>query len=476
MADPGQGQAEDVLRAALGNISVRPLGSPNGSSGGIAGLRAPASPAPASSTAAAAAAAVVAAAMIGPYSLSSAHAGSSSSINSSGLSEQSQAFFARSSPVQLPTEAALHLRATPSPSGGMGFGTEDVHADFSLGKRSTLPLVAAAATGSLPTTAMASLASTPAVTPNSLVSSFLLANFRHHRSSSSSSLHSAALDSPGGLAASMRASSPMQLGSPPRKEASAPGSPVPTPTGATGTGTPRSKRAAKKPMFTVDLSSSGHGGMMGAAVSSVAASPVPGDFNHFRQGQITYTPGPSALIVKGKTIVANLSEIDVIVSMGKGVHGSVSRVKHTPTSVLMAMKEIELGRIADETGNQIVRELDILKTNCPSIVEYYGAFCRQGSIYILMELMDLGALDQIIRQPTVSVLPEPIVAAVASSTIDALVYLKSALNMMHRDVKPSNILLNSQGQFKMCDFFVSGQLVQSCGKTYLGTMYYMAPE
>jgi mitogen-activated protein kinase kinase len=47
---------------------------------------------------------------------------------------------------------------------------------------------------------------------------------------------------------------------------------------------------------------------------------------------------------------------------------------------------------------------------------------------------------------------------------------------MHRDIKPSNILLNSQGGIKLCDFGVSGELVNSIADTFVGTSTYMAPE
>ena len=44
-------------------------------------------------------------------------------------------------------------------------------------------------------------------------------------------------------------------------------------------------------------------------------------------------------------------------------------------------------------------------------------------------------------------------------------YLKEHLNVIHRDVKPSNILINRSGEVKMCDFGVSGYLVNSVAKT-----------
>ena len=47
---------------------------------------------------------------------------------------------------------------------------------------------------------------------------------------------------------------------------------------------------------------------------------------------------------------------------------------------------------------------------------------------------------------------------------------------MHRDIKPSNVLVNSKGAIKLCDFGVSGELVNSIADTFVGTSTYMAPE
>ena len=45
---------------------------------------------------------------------------------------------------------------------------------------------------------------------------------------------------------------------------------------------------------------------------------------------------------------------------------------------------------------------------------------------------------------------------------------------MHRDVKPSNILVNSGGEIKICDFGVSGQLIDSMANSFVGTRSYMS--
>jgi mitogen-activated protein kinase kinase 3 len=59
--------------------------------------------------------------------------------------------------------------------------------------------------------------------------------------------------------------------------------------------------------------------------------------------------------------------------------------------------------------------------------------------------------------------------------ISALHYLHTRLQVIHRDVKPSNILISRDGQVKMCDFGISGYLVDSVAKTIdAGCKPYMA--
>lgn len=53
-------------------------------------------------------------------------------------------------------------------------------------------------------------------------------------------------------------------------------------------------------------------------------------------------------------------------------------------------------------------------------------------------------------------------------------YLRDKHAIIHRDVKPSNILVNSGGEIKICDFGVSGQLIDSMANSFVGTRSYMS--
>jgi mitogen-activated protein kinase kinase len=208
----------------------------------------------------------------------------------------------------------------------------------------------------------------------------------------------------------------------------------------------------------------------------------------------------------GSTFSISLDEVDPVDELGKGNYGTVFKVRHArpkmrktglgirgnmsrqmalqndngdeshaaagTTGLIMAMKEIRL-ELEDSKFAAIIMELDILhRCVSPFIIDFYGAFFQEGSVYICIEFMDGGSIDKLYADGV----PEGVLKKITVSTIMGLKSLKDDHNIIHRDVKPTNILVNTRGQVKICDFGVSGNLVASIAKTNIGCQSYMAPE
>lgn len=142
------------------------------------------------------------------------------------------------------------------------------------------------------------------------------------------------------------------------------------------------------------------------------------------------------------------------------------------TGIVMAMKEIRL-ELDEAKFAAIIMELDVLhRCVSPFIIDFYGAFFQEGAVYICMEYMDGGSVDKLYGDGV----PEDVLRKITLCTVMGLKALKDDHNIIHRDVKPTNILVNSRGQVKICDFGVSGNLVASIAKTNIGCQSYMAPE
>ncbi|KAG7087057.1 hypothetical protein E1B28_013038 [Marasmius oreades] len=167
-------------------------------------------------------------------------------------------------------------------------------------------------------------------------------------------------------------------------------------------------------------------------------------------------------------------ELRNLAELGMGNGGSVMKVEHVPSGIVMA-KKIVLIDAKPSVRKQILRELHIMHT-CDSqyIVSSYGAFLADPNICICMEFMDKGSFDTIYKR--IGAIDIDVVGKVADSVLKGLLYLYDVHRIVHRDIKPSNILLNSSGEVKLCDFGVSGELINSLANTFVGTSIYMSPE
>ncbi|KAK4688345.1 mitogen-activated protein kinase kinase, partial [Tremellales sp. Uapishka_1] len=167
-------------------------------------------------------------------------------------------------------------------------------------------------------------------------------------------------------------------------------------------------------------------------------------------------------------------DLEIIKELGAGNGGTVTKVWNKKRGCAMARKLI-LVDAKPSIRKQILRELQIMNDcSSPYIVGYYGCFPVDVHVAIVIEYMDAGSLDYIYRQH--GAVPIHIVGKIAEAVLKGLIYLYDVHRIIHRDIKPSNILANTSGEIKICDFGVSGELINSIANTFVGTSTYMSPE
>ncbi|RVX74721.1 hypothetical protein B0A52_00998 [Exophiala mesophila] len=168
-------------------------------------------------------------------------------------------------------------------------------------------------------------------------------------------------------------------------------------------------------------------------------------------------------------------DLVVLKELGAGNGGTVSKVMHASTKVIMARKIIRVDA-KENVRKQIVRELQVgHDCSSPYVITFYGAFQNEArDIVLCMEYMDCGSLDRISRD--FGPIRVDVLGKITESILGGLVYLYEAHRIMHRDIKPSNVLVNSRGSIKLCDFGVATETVNSVANTFVGTSTYMAPE
>uniref|UniRef100_A0A8C4EVR3 mitogen-activated protein kinase kinase n=1 Tax=Dicentrarchus labrax TaxID=13489 RepID=A0A8C4EVR3_DICLA len=171
----------------------------------------------------------------------------------------------------------------------------------------------------------------------------------------------------------------------------------------------------------------------------------------------------------GQNFEVKADDLELICELGRGAYGVVDKMKHVPSGLIMAVKRIR-ATVNTQEQKRLLMDLDIsMRTvDCFYTVTFYGALFREGDVWICMELMDTS-LDKFYKQVIEKgmTIPEDILGKIAVS-VDGRSLRKPL---------PSNVLINTQGQVKMCDFGISGYLVDSVAKTMdAGCKPYMAPE
>lgn len=139
-----------------------------------------------------------------------------------------------------------------------------------------------------------------------------------------------------------------------------------------------------------------------------------------------------------------LTEFKTMRVLGEGTSGVVKLVRHRPTQRKYAMKVIQLG-CSEQERKQILIEVKTLhKSHVPGIIAFLDAFYADNAVHIILEYMDCGSLAAVLGRH--GPLPEALLARVSGDLLGGLDHLHRELKVVHRDIKPGNVLLNSRGE------------------------------
>ncbi|KAA8525284.1 hypothetical protein F0562_007139 [Nyssa sinensis] len=151
-----------------------------------------------------------------------------------------------------------------------------------------------------------------------------------------------------------------------------------------------------------------------------------------------------------------------LVEIGRGVNAIVYKAICEPMNKkVVAIKAIDLDRSRPDFVDIVQREAETMSLlSHPNILKTHCTFTVGRRLWVIMPFMSGGSLQSIMSSSFPDGLPEPCLAIVLKETLNALLYLHEH-GLLHKDIKPGNILIDSNGSVKLSDFGVSSSIYES---------------
>ncbi|XP_021842212.2 probable serine/threonine protein kinase IRE isoform X1 [Spinacia oleracea] len=150
----------------------------------------------------------------------------------------------------------------------------------------------------------------------------------------------------------------------------------------------------------------------------------------------------------------SIEDFEIIKPISRGAYGRVFLARKRATGDLFAIKVLKKAdMIRKNAVESILAERNILiTTRNPFVVRFYYSFTCKENLYLVMEYLNGGDLYSLLRN--LGCLDEDMVRVYIAEVVLALEYLHK-LNVIHRDLKPDNLLIGPDGHIKLTDFGLS---------------------
>src|SRR5262245_57353271 len=182
--------------------------------------------------------------------------------------------------------------------------------------------------------------------------------------------------------------------------------------------------------------------------------------------------------VRAVELLGELGDYELLEEVGRGGQGVVFRARQKSLNRIVALKVISLGQWASKAHLRRFRlEAEAAaRLEHPGIVPIHEVGERDGSCYFSMKFVEGGQLDEVVRRAPMSIRQ----AAELIAKVARTVHYAHEHDILHRDIKPGNILLDAKGEPHLTDFglarLVETESTMTRTLDVLGTPSYMAPE
>jgi TolB-like protein/tRNA A-37 threonylcarbamoyl transferase component Bud32/Flp pilus assembly protein TadD len=182
--------------------------------------------------------------------------------------------------------------------------------------------------------------------------------------------------------------------------------------------------------------------------------------------------------LRAATMLGELGDYELLEEIGRGAQGVVFRARQKSLNRTVALKVISLGQWASKAHlKRFRREAEAAASlDHPGIVPIYEVGERDGSCYFSMKFIEAGQLDEVVKRAPISIRG----AAELISKVARTVHYAHEHGILHRDIKPGNILLDQKGEPNLTDFglarLVETESTMTRTLEVIGTPSYMAPE
>ncbi|KAL4239176.1 Serine/threonine-protein kinase Nek2 [Mactra antiquata] len=186
------------------------------------------------------------------------------------------------------------------------------------------------------------------------------------------------------------------------------------------------------------------------------------------------------------TKTTSLDDFEVLSTIGTGSYGTCQKIRRKRDGKILVWKELDYGAMTETEKQMLVSEVNLLRElKSPYIVRYHDRIIDRArtTIYLVMEYCKGGDLSTIISKHKKEslYLDEDFIWKIMIQLNLALQECHQRKNgraVLHRDMKPANVFLDTDRNVKLGDFGLARVLHHetSFANTYVGTPYYMSPE